>query len=161
MGSAVPNRSVVVTGASTGIGHATVAALVDAGFSTWATVRRKADADRLAGEFGDAVTPLLVDLEDEESVRAAGRRVCAAGALHGLVNNAGAALSGPLELLPIGTFRRQLEINLVGQLLMTQVMLPALLGVSVAQNQAADRARRTQRDRHRAAIRTEALISQV
>jgi NAD(P)-dependent dehydrogenase (short-subunit alcohol dehydrogenase family) len=120
-------RSVLVTGASTGIGHATVTALTRDGFRTWATVRRQPDADRLSAELGDAVTPLLVDLEDEESVRAAGRRVCADGPLHGLVNNAGAALSGPLELLPIATFRRQLEINLVGQLLMTQVMLPALL----------------------------------
>jgi NAD(P)-dependent dehydrogenase (short-subunit alcohol dehydrogenase family) len=120
-------RSVLVTGASTGIGHATVTALARDGFRTWATVRRQPDAERLSEELGDAVTPLLVDLEDEESVRAAGRRVCAEGPLHGLVNNAGAAMSGPLELLPIATFRRQLEINLVGQLLMTQVMLPALL----------------------------------
>lgn len=120
-------RSVVVTGASTGIGHATVAALTADGFRTWATVRRQPDADRLSEEFGDAVTPLLVDLEDEASVRAAGHRVCTDGPLHGLVNNAGAAMSGPLEVLPIATFRRQLEINLVGQLLMTQVMLPALL----------------------------------
>jgi NAD(P)-dependent dehydrogenase (short-subunit alcohol dehydrogenase family) len=120
-------RTVLVTGASTGIGHATVAALVGAGFRTWATVRRSADADQLQRQFGDSVTPLMVDLEDETSVREAGRRVCADGPLHGLVNNAGAALSGPLELLPIATFRRQLEINLVGQLLMTQVVLPALL----------------------------------
>ena len=51
----------------------------------------------------------------------------AAGPLFGLVNNAGAALPGPLEYLPIEVFRRQLDINLVGQLLVTQVMLPALL----------------------------------
>ena len=129
-------RSVVVTGASTGIGHATVAALTADGFRTWATVRRQPDADRLAEEFGDAVTPVLVDLEDEASVRAAGDRVCADGPLHGLVNNAGAAMSGPLEVLPIATFRRQLEVNLVGQLLMTQVMLPALLEAAGRQGDA-------------------------
>jgi NAD(P)-dependent dehydrogenase (short-subunit alcohol dehydrogenase family) len=116
----------VVTGASTGIGRATVAEAVAAGFAVWATVRRESDADGLTGEFGDDVTPLLVDLEDHDSVRAAGRRVCAAGPLFALVNNAGAALPGPLELVPIEVFRRQLDINLVGQLLMTQVMLPAL-----------------------------------
>ena len=119
-------RSVVVTGASTGIGAAAVAALVRDGMVVWATVRRQGDADRLTAEHGEAVRPLLMDLEDVDSVRAAGAAVAAAGPLMGLVNNAGAALPGPLEYLPIEVFRRQLEINLVGQLLVTQVMLPAL-----------------------------------
>lgn len=119
-------KSVVVTGASTGIGRATVVELVGAGFHVWATVRRQSDADALVAELGDAVTPLLVDLLDHDSVRAAGARVVAAGPLHGLVNNAGVALPAPLEFLPIEVFERQLDVNLVGQLLMTQVMLPAL-----------------------------------
>ena len=121
------SRSVVVTGASTGIGRATVTELVSAGFHVWATVRTDADAASLVSEFGDGVTPLLVDLLDDESVRAVGARVVAAGPLHGLVNNAGIAVPSPLEILPIDQFRRQIEVNLVGQLLMTQVMLPALL----------------------------------
>jgi NAD(P)-dependent dehydrogenase (short-subunit alcohol dehydrogenase family) len=132
----VTKRSVVVTGASTGIGRATVGQLSRAGFHVWATVRRESDAAALRQEFGDAVTTLLVDLEDHESVRAAGRQVCAAGDLFGLVNNAGAALPGPLELLPIEVFRRQLDINLVGQLLMTQVMLPALFASAKAVGEA-------------------------
>ena len=119
-------RSVVVTGASTGIGRACVAELVAAGFHVWATVRKQADADSLTAEHGATVTPLLVDLLDHDSVRAAGERVVAAGPLHGLVNNAGVALPAPLEYMPIDVFERQLDINLVGQLLMTQVMLPAL-----------------------------------
>jgi NAD(P)-dependent dehydrogenase (short-subunit alcohol dehydrogenase family) len=119
-------RAVVVTGASTGIGRATVADLVSEGFLVFATVRRLDDADGLREQFGDSVRPLLMDLLDEDSVRAAGAEVCASGPLFGLVNNAGAALAGPLEYLPIDTFRRQLEINLTGQLLVTQVMLPAL-----------------------------------
>jgi NAD(P)-dependent dehydrogenase (short-subunit alcohol dehydrogenase family) len=118
--------AVVVTGASTGIGRATVADLVSEGFPVFATVRRLEDADALREQFGDSVRPLLMDLLDEDSVRAAGAEVCASGPLFGLVNNAGAALPGPLEYLPIDTFRRQLEINLTGQLLVTQVMLPAL-----------------------------------
>ena len=92
----------------------------------FATVRTEDDRDGLIAEFGPRVTPLIMDLLDEESVRAAGDEVCAAGPLFGLVNNAGAALPGPLEYLPIEVFRRQLEINLTGQLLVTQVMLPAL-----------------------------------
>ena len=120
-------QSVVVTGASTGIGRACVAELVAAGFHVWAAVRKQSDADSLTAEHGTAVTPLLLDLLDHASVRAAGERVCAAGPLRGLVNNAGIALPAPLETIPIDVFERQLDINVVGQLLMTQVMLPALL----------------------------------
>ncbi len=120
------DRTVVVTGASTGIGRATVAMLVAAGFQVYATVRTEDDRDGLIAEFGPPVTPLIMDLLDEDSVRAAGAEVCAAGPLFGLINNAGAALPGPLEYLPIEVFRRQLEIGLTGQLLVTQVMLPAL-----------------------------------
>lgn len=119
-------RSVLVTGTSTGIGRATVTALVEADFHVFATVRREADAESLAAEFGDAVTTVQMDLEDDDSIRAAGARVAEAGPLFGLVNNAGAAMPGPLEYLPIDTFRRQIAINLTAQLLVTQVMLPAL-----------------------------------
>lgn len=129
-------RSVVVTGASTGIGAASVDALVRDGFHVWATVRRSADADRLRDDHGDAVSPLQLDLEDHDSVRAAGATVTAAGPLWGLVNNAGAAFPGPLEYLPIDVFRRQLDVNLVGQLLVTQVMLPALLAESAQRGEA-------------------------
>jgi NAD(P)-dependent dehydrogenase (short-subunit alcohol dehydrogenase family) len=120
------SKSYVVTGASTGIGRACVADLVRGGHHVWAAVRSDADAERLRTEHGDAVSVLRLDLTDEESVRAAGAAVCAAGPLHGLVNNAGVAVPGPLEHLPVAAFRHQVEVNLVGQLLVTQVMLPAL-----------------------------------
>ena len=119
-------RSVVVTGASTGIGRATVVELVSAGFQVFATIRREADAESLRQQFPELVTPVIMDLLDEASVRAAGDVVNSAGPLFGLVNNAGAALPGPLETIPIEVFRRQIEINLTAQLLVTQVMLPAL-----------------------------------
>ena len=119
-------RSVVVTGASSGIGRATVLELVSAGFHVFGTVRRETDAEGLRRQFPEVVTPLIMDLLDEDSVRAAGEVVKAAGPLFGLVNNAGAAFPGPLELIPIEVFRRQLEVNLTAQLLVTQVMLPAL-----------------------------------
>jgi NAD(P)-dependent dehydrogenase (short-subunit alcohol dehydrogenase family) len=122
----VPRRAVVVTGASTGIGRATVFELVGAGFHVFGTVRREADAESLRQQFPKFVKPLTMDLLDEDSVRAAGEVVNAAGPLFGLVNNAGAALPGPLEAIPIEVFRRQIEINLTAQLLVTQVMLPAL-----------------------------------
>ncbi|HEY6739467.1 MAG TPA: SDR family NAD(P)-dependent oxidoreductase [Actinopolymorphaceae bacterium] len=119
-------RSVVVTGASTGVGRVTVRQLVAEGFHVWPTVRRQEDADELRAEFGERVEPLLLDLTDHDAVRAAGHRVREAGPLHGLVNNAGTVVAGPLEYVPIESFRDQLDVNLVGQLLMTQVMLPAL-----------------------------------
>lgn len=120
------HKSVVVTGASTGIGRAVVAELVGDGFKVWPTVRRDEDAQALIDEHRDAVEPLLLDVTDEAAVRAAGEKVRAAGPLHGLVNNAGSVLPGPLEYQSIEAFRRQLEINLVGQLAVTQAMLPAL-----------------------------------
>lgn len=99
---------------------------MSAGFHVFGTVRREADADVLRRQFPEVVTPLMMDLLDEDSVRAAGEVVSSSGALFGLVNNAGAAFPGPLELIPIEVFRRQVEVNLTAQLLVTQVMLPAL-----------------------------------
>lgn len=119
-------RTVLVTGASTGIGHATVAHLVRAGFRVWATARKEADAERLRAEHPGKVRTLHLDLLDDASVRAMGEEVCRAGALHAVVNNAGAALPGPLELVPVEVLRRQLDVNLVGQLAVTQAVLPAL-----------------------------------
>lgn len=118
--------SVLVTGASTGIGRACVDQLVAAGAQVWAAVRGDVDEQALRSAYGDAVTVLRVELTDAASIEAAGKRVCAAGPLLGLVNNAGAALPSPLEHIPLDIFRRQLEINVTGQLAMVQAVLPAL-----------------------------------
>src|SRR5476649_1207941 len=85
-------RSVVITGASTGIGWATAKLLLDRGFRVFGSVRKQADADRLKSEFGPNFTPLLFDVTDEAAVLAAAREVRAAlggETLAGLVNNAG------------------------------------------------------------------------
>jgi len=119
-------RSIVVTGASTGIGAATVGELVRRGFRVWASVRSEDAADRLLGEYSERVRVLRFDVTDGEAVAAAGELVRADGPLHGLVNNAGLALPGPLEFLPLAALREQLEVNLLGQLAVTQAMLPAL-----------------------------------
>jgi NAD(P)-dependent dehydrogenase (short-subunit alcohol dehydrogenase family) len=126
----------VVTGASTGIGRACVAELTAGGAYVWATVRSEQDEKALTEAHGDAVTVLRMDLLDDASVARAGETVCAAGPLNGLVNNAGAALPGPLEFQPIDEFRRQIEINLTGQLTVTQAMLPALRAARAAGEQA-------------------------
>jgi NAD(P)-dependent dehydrogenase (short-subunit alcohol dehydrogenase family) len=119
-------KSVLVTGASTGIGYATVAELARSGFRVWATVRTDDDEERLRAAHPDGLTVLRMDLTDHESIAAAGAALGRAGPLHAVVNNAGVALPGPLEHVPIAVFRRQIEVNLVAQLTVTQAMLPAL-----------------------------------
>jgi NAD(P)-dependent dehydrogenase (short-subunit alcohol dehydrogenase family) len=119
-------KSIMVTGASSGIGRATVDDLVQQGFHVWASVRTDEDEKTLLTAHPQHVDVLRLDLADAESIAAAGARVRAAGPLHGLVNNAGTALPGPLEYVPIDVFRQQIEINLIGQLAVTQAMMPAL-----------------------------------
>src|SRR5258708_21775500 len=119
-------KAFMVTGASTGIGWACVEELVRSGARVWATVRTEQDQQALEREYPDAVTVLRMDLTDPDSIRPAGERVRAAGALDGLVNNAGVAVPAPLEYIPLDAFRRQIEVNLVGQLAVTQAVLPAL-----------------------------------
>jgi NAD(P)-dependent dehydrogenase (short-subunit alcohol dehydrogenase family) len=114
--------TVVVTGASSGIGAATVEHLARLGFDVWAGVRKQEDTKRLRGE---RVKPLLLDVTDSGSIAAA-REELGGAPLAGLVNNAGIAVSGPLEHLPIESVRHQLEVNLIGQLAVTQAFLPAL-----------------------------------
>jgi NAD(P)-dependent dehydrogenase (short-subunit alcohol dehydrogenase family) len=124
-------RSVVITGASTGIGWATTKMLLDRGFRVFGSVRKPADAERLKGEFGANFTPLLFDVTDETAVLAAAREVRAAlggETLAGLVNNAGVAVAGPLLELPIEQFRSQMDINVIGPILASQAFGP-LLGV--------------------------------
>ncbi|TLG75595.1 SDR family oxidoreductase [Methylocystis sp. B8] len=122
-------KTIVVTGASTGIGAACVDLLVEEGFLVFASVRKESDAAALAARHGASVVPLLFDVTDDEAIKAAARSVEArleGETLAGLVNNAGVAVPGPLLHLPIKDFRRQLEINLVGQLQVIQAFAPLL-----------------------------------
>ena len=119
--------SVVVTGASTGIGWAVTQVLTKRGFHVFGSVRKAADAERLTAAFGAAVTPLVFDVTDEAAVRAAARTVEATldgRPLAGLVNNAGIAVAGPLLHLPVDEWRKQLEINLTGVVITTQAFAP-------------------------------------
>ena len=125
-------KSIVVTGASTGIGWGCVKVLTGKGFHVFGSVRKKADADRLSAEFGAAFTPLLFDVTDEAAVAGGTRQVKAqlkGQPLFGLVNNAGIANPGPLLHIDIASFRQQLEVNVTGQLIVTQAFAP-LLGAS-------------------------------
>lgn len=122
-------KSVVVTGASTGIGWGCVKMLTQRGFHAFGSVRKQADADRLSKEFGAAFTPLIFDVTDQAAVAAGARQVEAAlkgATLAGLVNNAGIANPGPLLHIDIDTFRQQMEVNVTGQLIVTQAFAPLL-----------------------------------
>jgi NAD(P)-dependent dehydrogenase (short-subunit alcohol dehydrogenase family) len=120
---------VVVTGASTGIGRATAVELDRLGFRVFAGVRKDSDAESIRNEGSGRLEPLTIDVVDDASVRSAAEEVSGKigdGGLAGLVNNAGVAVPGPVELLALDDLRRQLEINLVGQVAVTQAFLPAL-----------------------------------
>jgi NAD(P)-dependent dehydrogenase (short-subunit alcohol dehydrogenase family) len=122
-------RSVVITGASTGIGWATAKLLLTRGFRVFGSVRKQADADRLKSEFGANFTPLLFDVTNEAAVLAAAREVRAAlggETLAGLVNNAGIAVAGPVLGLAADEFRRQMDVNVIGPIIATQAFGPLL-----------------------------------
>jgi NAD(P)-dependent dehydrogenase (short-subunit alcohol dehydrogenase family) len=117
-----------VTGTSTGIGRAVALRLDREGFDVLAGVRREADGESLAAEGSGRIAPLILDVTDADSIAAAAKLAASAcdGKLAGLVNNAGIAVAGPVEAVPIDDFRHQLEVNLVGQVAVTQSLLPIL-----------------------------------
>jgi NAD(P)-dependent dehydrogenase (short-subunit alcohol dehydrogenase family) len=124
-------KSIVITGASTGIGEDAARLLIQHGFQVFGSVRKPADAERLRQKLGDAFTPLLFDVTDEGAVQTAAGQVREAlngETLFGLVNNAGVAVPAPLMYQPIREFRQQLEINITGQLIVTQAFFPLLGG---------------------------------
>ena len=122
-------KTAVVTGVSSGIGSAIAARLAEAGYHVFGSVRRAEDAARLAERLGNRFTPLRFDICDTDAVKAAAdlvRDALGGKRLSVLVNNAGVALAGPLLHQPIEEFRRQLEINVTGQMIVTQAFAPLL-----------------------------------
>jgi NAD(P)-dependent dehydrogenase (short-subunit alcohol dehydrogenase family) len=121
-------RSVLITGASTGIGRATALRLDGAGWRVFAGVRKESDAESLRAAGSERLVPLILDVTDAGQIAAAAERIEAEadGRLDGLVNNAGVAIPGPLETLAIDDFRRQIEVNMTAHVAVTQAMLPAI-----------------------------------
>lgn len=134
--------TVLITGASTGIGRATALGLAKSGWTVIAGVRKTADGEALRSAGGERVIPLELDVTDQAQIekavervaeltragsgRASGDHSSRTGRLDALVNNAGIGFGGPLELIPIDDLRNQLEVNVLGPVALTQALLPAL-----------------------------------
>ncbi len=122
-------RAVVITGTSTGIGEACALQLDKLGWRVFAGVRKLQDGENLKKKASANLTPVIIDVTDEASIASAAETVATAvgqEGLQGLVNNAGIAVAGPLEFLPIAELRKQLDINVTGLLAVTQAFLPLL-----------------------------------
>ena len=127
-------KSIVVTGTSTGVGRGIAKILADKGFRVFGSVRSQADADSLKAELGANLVPLVFDITDEAAALAAARQVREAlqgETLFGLVNNAGIAVAGVFLDLTPEDYRRQFEVNFIGQVIVTQAFAP-LLGVDMS-----------------------------
>jgi NAD(P)-dependent dehydrogenase (short-subunit alcohol dehydrogenase family) len=123
------SAAVLITGASTGIGAACALALDKLGYRVFAGVRDKADGETLTASAGPRLMPIGLDVTDEASIAAAVHTVRAMVGEHGLaglVNNAGIAVGGPIEALPLTEWRRQFEVNVFGLVAVTQAFLPLL-----------------------------------
>jgi len=127
--------SALITGASTGIGEATALRLAGAGWTVLAGVRSEEDGGRLvAKDSSGRIEPIALDVTDFEQIRQAAARVSelggggetSPGRLDALVNNAGIGFGGPLELLHPDDLRKQFDVNVLGQVAVTQALLPAL-----------------------------------
>ncbi|MBD2702943.1 SDR family NAD(P)-dependent oxidoreductase [Spirosoma sp. BT702] len=123
------SKHILITGVSTGIGYGAAKQFVGRGFSVYGSVRNQADADRLQTELGPSFTPLLFDVTDVAAVTLAAQQLTeklAGSGLGGLINNAGMAIGGPVQYQSVDTFRKHLDVNVVGVVQVTQAFLPLL-----------------------------------
>jgi NAD(P)-dependent dehydrogenase (short-subunit alcohol dehydrogenase family) len=116
--------TIVITGASTGIGRACALRMAGEGHAVLAGVRKEADGEALRA-LAPRIDPVIVDVTDAAQVAALGQRV-GDSPLAGLVNNAGIGLGGPIEFLALDELRRQFEVNLFGLVAVTQALLEGL-----------------------------------
>jgi NAD(P)-dependent dehydrogenase (short-subunit alcohol dehydrogenase family) len=122
-------KAVFISGASRGIGRASALMLDRLGYKVFAGVRRKEDGLDLAEKSGGNIVPVNLEITDETSVQKAAETLSAPLGEEGLsvlVNNAGIAVAGPLEFMPLARLREQFEVNVIGQVAVIQAFLPLL-----------------------------------
>ena len=122
-------RSVVITGASTGIGEACALRMDRLGWRVFAGVRKEADGLALKANASEKLTPIILDVTEQPTIDASAELVTAAvgeSGLAGLINNAGIGVGGPLEFISVDELRRQLEVNVIGQIAVTQAFMPLI-----------------------------------
>lgn len=121
--------AVVITGASTGVGRATALLLDKEGYRVFAGVRKEKDAESLKLVASGNLTPIIIDVTQSEQIRNAAKLVSQTignEGLIGLVNNAGILIDGPMEYIELDELRWQFEVNVIGQIAVTQAFLPAI-----------------------------------
>ena len=122
-------RAVIITGASSGIGECCALWLERRGMQIFAGVRRESDAVALSAKSSGGLTPLLLDVTDQKSIETATQQISVAvkeDVELDLVNNAGITLGGPVEFLSLDDLRKELEVNLIGSVAVTQALLPLI-----------------------------------
>jgi NAD(P)-dependent dehydrogenase (short-subunit alcohol dehydrogenase family) len=121
-------KNVLITGCSTGLGRSTALMLAASGWQVFAGVRKTDDAKSLQAEAGGNLVPLQLDVAKPDSLaRAIGElRAATGGELHGLINNAGVYLGGPLELMKPAEIELTFAVNVTGLLMLTRACLPLL-----------------------------------
>jgi len=123
------SRGVVITGSSSGIGRASALLLARHGFQVFAGVRRPADGDALRRDGGEGVVPIILDVTKSDSIAAAAAEVTrqlGGRPLHGLVNVAGIGMAGPVEYVTPAELRGMFEVDVFGQVAVTQAFLPLI-----------------------------------
>ena len=123
------SRTALISGASTGIGRASAVRLANAGWDVFAGVRKAEDGESVKAESPERISPVILDVTDQTTIDATAqfaRDAVGDRGLDGLVNNAGVSVQGPLEFLPVDDLRRQLEVNVVGQIALTQAVMPEI-----------------------------------
>lgn len=124
------NKSVVITGCSSGIGHGLVKKFINEGFTVYGSVRKKGDGARLQKEFGKSFQALYFDVTKEEDIKKAAKAVkkgLNGEKLFALINNAGIVTSGPLVLQPISEIKHTLDVNAIGPILVARHFFELLL----------------------------------
>ncbi len=122
-------KSVLVTGASTGIGAGCAVGLARRGYRVFAGVRRPEDGARLEGQVGQNLEPVLIDVTQGDTIEAARALIeeeTGGRGLDALMNNAGVSVASPIEFLELEDLRWQLEVNVIGQVAVTKAFLPMI-----------------------------------